>query len=178
MEVSNSQIDIRKRLESMFIDVVSLVFGSMILSLPGLLYTAIERNGTRLQDTQFFIYSSLFIWSLYFNKDIYFGRSIGKRISNLQVIDIKSNLPASPVKCFVRNLPILIWPIEGLVVLINPSRRIGDLIAGTRLVVFQPMDQEEKPAFSRLIAFLTVTWIAILFLFILGKYLVVQYFIR
>lgn len=68
------------------------------------------------------------------NKDFYNGRSIGKRVFGYQVVDIKTNSVASEIQCMARNLTLLIWPLEILIVLINPSRRLGDIIAGTKVI--------------------------------------------
>ena len=72
-------------------------------------------------------------FSIYLNKDAVKGQSVAKRILNNQVIDVKTGEIASPIKCFIRNVTIPIWIIEIPFVLINPQRRLGDLIAGTRV---------------------------------------------
>jgi len=51
-----------------------------------------------------------------------------------RVIDIKTNKPASEFQCFVRNLTIIGWPIEVIVGLINPQRRLGDFLANTKVI--------------------------------------------
>ena len=44
---------------------------------------------------------------------------------------MKTDTVASSLKCLIRNITIILWPIEVIVVLVSPSRRIGDFIAGT-----------------------------------------------
>ena len=51
----------------------------------------------------------------------------------MQVIDIKTGQVANPLKCLARNLTIVLWPLEVIFVLIDPKRRLGDKIAGTRI---------------------------------------------
>ena len=70
---------------------------------------------------------------IYLNKDFVFGRSIAKRVFGLVVTDNKTNKPASSLKCFIRNLTIPLWPLEVLISLFAPKRRLGDLMANTRL---------------------------------------------
>lgn len=82
--------------------------------------------------------------SLYFNKDMIQGKSIAKRALKQEVVNVKTGEVASTLKCFVRNLTIAVWPIEVIAVLINPSRRIGDFIAGTR-VDFITEERNSKP---------------------------------
>jgi uncharacterized RDD family membrane protein YckC len=83
--------------------------------------------------------------SLYFCKDCIDGRSIGKRITRLQVIDDKSKQPASPLQCFFRNIFCILWPMEIILIIINPSRRIGDFVARTKVVAYnQNFDQHIK----------------------------------
>jgi uncharacterized RDD family membrane protein YckC len=66
-------------------------------------------------------------------KDSFAGRSPAKRILGLQIINEKTNLPAGPLRCFARNLFIIMWPVEFIMALINPEKRLGDYVAGTRL---------------------------------------------
>jgi uncharacterized RDD family membrane protein YckC len=73
---------------------------------------------------------------LYLNKDFLFGKSIAKRIIGLQVIDNRNNQPADEFKCFLRNMTIPLYPLEVLVTLFTPDRRIGDWIANTRVEPF------------------------------------------
>lgn len=76
------------------------------------------------------------------NKDFYNGKSVAKRIHGYQVIDNKTNGPASEMQCMTRNLTMIIWPLEGLIALFNPSRRLGDFIAGTKLIDSDKQDPE------------------------------------
>ncbi|MCG2420491.1 RDD family protein [Aequorivita sp. F47161] len=73
---------------------------------------------------------------IYLNKDFFKAKSPAKRILGFQVIDRKTNKPANELQCFVRNLTICVaWPLEVIIGLINPERRIGDFIANTKVVV-------------------------------------------
>jgi len=72
---------------------------------------------------------------VYFNKDFFNAKSPAKRILGYQIIDRKNNELASELQCFVRNLTIIAWPIEVIIGLINPERRIGDFLANTKVVV-------------------------------------------
>ncbi len=74
------------------------------------------------------------IMFLYFFKDSFNGRSIAKRVTKLQVVDNKTGKAASVGKCFLRNLTIVIWPVEVLITFFSSHRRLGDIIAGTRVV--------------------------------------------
>ncbi|MCF6222791.1 MAG: hypothetical protein L3J34_03580 [Flavobacteriaceae bacterium] len=64
------------------------------------------------------------------------AKSPAKRILGYQVIDRKTEKPASELQCFIRNLTIAVaWPLEVVVGYVNPERRIGDFIANTKVVV-------------------------------------------
>lgn len=82
--------------------------------------------------------------ALYFCKDIINGRSIAKRLLKLQVVDNTSGEAASPLQCFVRNLFCIIWPVEVAIALTNTSRRLGDQVAGTKLVPYDPALKQSK----------------------------------
>lgn len=83
------------------------------------------------------------IVSLYFNKDLINGRSPAKRILKLQVIDKSTARPATPIKCLVRNFTLIIWPVEVIVVCFNPAQRLGDRLAGTKVVEYQNFEEKE-----------------------------------
>ena len=71
---------------------------------------------------------------IYFLKDNYRGKSIGKRLMGFQVVTSSKEEPAGVLRCFIRNLLIPLWPLEVLITLFSPSRRLGDLIAGTKVI--------------------------------------------
>lgn len=93
------------------------------------------------------VYLSLFGFSLLFFKDCINGQSIAKRLIKLQVVDNKTGAVATPMQCFVRNLTVFILPLEVLVILAQPERRIGDQIAGTKLVKYSRLtnNKTERP---------------------------------
>ena len=88
------------------------------------------------------------IFSIYLNKDALNGQSPAKRILNYRVIDVKINEIASPMKCLIRNLLFPIWIIEIPFVLINPEKRLGDIIAGTK-VVKNDFEIKSKPEMKK-----------------------------
>ncbi|MBX2963710.1 MAG: RDD family protein [Cyclobacteriaceae bacterium] len=135
------------RIGTMLLDHFIMTFVMMIVIAPGMVYDMMQTFGNPDAQPKLFlgnIYLNVLGFSLYFNKDIILGRSPAKRILKLQVIDIKTNKPANPLKCFVRNLTTVLWPIEVLVGLINNERRIGDYLAGTKLTIFNPDEHKAE----------------------------------
>lgn len=61
---------------------------------------------------------------------IFKGRSVGKRALGLVVCDRYTNALATPIQRVLRNLLLMIWPIDGIILLITGSS-IGDRIAKT-----------------------------------------------
>jgi len=72
---------------------------------------------------------------VYLNKDFVNARSIAKRILGLIIVDRATGEPASELKCLLRNLTIPIWPLEVLISLFSKNRRLGDIIANTRIEI-------------------------------------------
>ena len=70
-----------------------------------------------------------------FLKDTFNGRSLGKRYYRIQIENSKGDI-ATPLQCFIRNIFLLIWLIELIVLFKNGSRRIGDYVTGTKLVEY------------------------------------------
>ena len=61
------------------------------------------------------------------------GRSFGKRMFELNILDKSSNEPASAKQKIVRNLFFLIYFIDGIVMIVT-KESIGDKVANTVVV--------------------------------------------
>ncbi|MBO9151601.1 RDD family protein [Chitinophaga sp. GCM10012297] len=146
----SKQIRPGSRLGAMLLDHIIMVTILMFFSIPGMISgfantfkITHEQAGPQFMGGPWEYLSMLGI-ALYLCKDCINGRSIAKRILSLQVVDNLTGQAASPVKCLVRNLFIVLWPIEVLVALANTGRRLGDRVAGTRLVVFETTNERPK----------------------------------
>lgn len=76
-----------------------------------------------------------FIWmsSLFAIKDLpYREGSLGKKICKLEVLHLNNERLSSSIK-ILRNLFVLIWPVE-LILLLLFNRRLGDAIFKTKVV--------------------------------------------
>lgn len=148
------------RIGTMLLDHILTTIIVMIFVAPGMIYDITQTFGNPDAQPKLMLgnyYLNIFAFSLYFNKDIYMGRSFAKRILKLQIVDVKTGLPANALKCFLRNLTIIIWPIEVIVGLINNERRIGDFIAGTKLTTYDPELHKGQPNWSLIIIALLVS---------------------
>ncbi len=158
------------RIASMAIDHVIISIIVMIITLPIMLgklsgsFEISHYTNHNSIDYGNAIYFMIFAMAIYICKDCINGRSIAKRILGHEVIDRKTKLVADPLKCLVRNLFIIIWPVEVIMVLINPSRRLGDKVAGTEVVYFDKEKGRPKLNFPKL--FLAII-IAYGFLFVI-----------
>ena len=131
------------RLGTMLLDHVIMTGIMMIFFLPSMMLVFVDPvNGSNKPNPNFLDgslgYLALFGFSLYFCKDIINGRSIAKRILKLQVVNNSTGQVADPMRCFIRNIFCILWPIEVIAGITNTNRRIGDFVAGTKLVVFDP----------------------------------------
>jgi uncharacterized RDD family membrane protein YckC len=147
--VNNKQINTGTRLGAMLADHFFMSLIAMIFYFPEMVSSLIKFQDANNQaipnfENDVFIYISIFGFAIYFCKDCINGRSIAKRLLKLQVVDNTTGQVASPLKCFIRNLFIIIWPIEGIIALVNPSRRLGDRVAGTKLIIFDPTLENRK----------------------------------
>lgn len=63
------------------------------------------------------------------------GNSFGKLALGMRVVNRSDGAPAPAWRHLVRGLWLLLLPLEGLALLLNPNRRrLGDMTAGTRVI--------------------------------------------
>lgn len=67
-------------------------------------------------------------------KDCINGKSAGKRIMKIEIANEKEGEQVSAVSCIVRNIFVVLWIIEILVLFISKEKRIGDYVAKTKVV--------------------------------------------
>jgi uncharacterized RDD family membrane protein YckC len=142
--IRQNNVNAGERLASMVIDHIIMTAICMLFSIPLMIkgfagaFTISHQQNTDDGFNGPLFYIGLFGFALYFCKDCINGRSIAKRILKHQLVDHKTNQVASPLQCFIRNIFCAIWPVEVIVALINPERRIGDWVAGTKVIYYNP----------------------------------------
>ncbi|MCB9235114.1 MAG: RDD family protein [Bacteroidia bacterium] len=149
-----SRPDAGTRLGSMALDhfimsAVAGMFGGA--SLLGSLFGMFEmmKPSHHLQDKLPFDFGLMITFyaigfGIYLAKDSVQGRSLGKRITKLVVLNNSTREVAGPWRCLVRNLFAFLWPIEVILALANPSRRLGDMAAGTCVAKWDPEMETPK----------------------------------
>ena len=162
--MENGRINRGIRLGTMMADHIAMTFITMVFAMPIMIKTfsntmIIDHSPNNMEIFHGnLLYAVLFGFSLYFCKDSFNGRSIAKRMFKLQIVQIKSGNAATPMQCLIRNLFILIWPIEVIVSFINPERRIGDFVAGTKLVDYVPNQNKPEYNFAQIILSLIISF--------------------
>lgn len=138
---NEQKTEVGTRVLSMFLDYTVMIIVAMIFFIPKMLSdTSMSLDVTHHQKSQEILglsaYLGLIGLALFFCKDSIGGQSIIKRLLKLQIIEKRSGKVASPIRCLVRNLFFVIWPVELIMTIVNPSRRLGDMVAGTLVVPF------------------------------------------
>lgn len=144
--------DLGTRVGSMVLDHLAMTFIAFIFIVP--IYFMFIVNVAISQVPSFenpMIFVAIIGYALYFNKDMVEGRSLAKRGLNLQVVNAKTGLAASPYRCLLRNALLIIWPIEFIVALVNPEQRLGDMIAGTKVVKYDKTIEQPKINYTKII---------------------------
>jgi antitoxin component YwqK of YwqJK toxin-antitoxin module/uncharacterized RDD family membrane protein YckC len=162
------EITIGIRLASMLVDHFIMTFAMFIPIIPFMIIGMkdvfnISHEQTS-KDPAFIIYGFILGFAMYFNKDFFDGRSPAKRILKIQVINNKTGEVAGPLKCLLRNLTIPVWPLEAIFIIINPQRRLGDYIAGTRIETY---DSDNKRVKKELKDYILPITIGLLFTYLL-----------
>ncbi len=122
----------RKRLLSFTIDFFIIMIPLLIVCF---LYAAFEQGANEVfKKILYFMVLLAVLWYVFgiYLKDIIGRRSIGKKIMHLKIEDKKGH-EASIIQLIVRNLSFFIWPVEAVLLLLD-KERIGDKVAGTRVV--------------------------------------------
>ena len=164
---------LNKRLKSMYLDLLYILViffpWIIIISLP---FPFLPSKFEYLSFSISFIEGVIVILTV-LNKDLCNGRSIAKRVLGYQIIDIKTNEVASDFKCMLRNITFIIFPVEVIFTLLKNKRRIGDLIAGTKLIecdflpkesILSELNRKKNYSFSLLsvsfaVAIVTSLWL-------------------
>lgn len=158
------------RIASMLLDHIAMGIIIVLVNIPtylalfGFTQTTVEDLHTTTNGQIFMSpYLITLGFSLYFCKDCIGGRSIAKRLTKTIVVTNKTGVAANPLRCLVRNLFIPLWPIEVLYTLASstPERRIGDLVAGTRVdqYVKGDPDYDRKPLYLQAIFSIAITFL-------------------
>lgn len=152
----NRPISVGTRLGAMLLDHFFMTFIAVAFFIPTMISGFSDAFMVSHEQTDFNFmegpikYLGMFGFALYFCKDIINGRSIAKRILKLQVVDNKTGQVATPMQCLVRNIFCVLWMIEVIVAMTNTSRRLGDRVAGTKLVHLEPSLEQSKPNVGKL----------------------------
>ncbi len=117
--------------------IMTFVMGFIVFLLFGVGYL-IFGNPNEFKMPEWFvslpILLGVLVFSIYFNKDAIKGRSPAKRMLGFIIIDNKTGKIANPIQSVIRNLTIILWPIEVIFSIFSPQRRMGDFIAGTKVI--------------------------------------------
>jgi uncharacterized RDD family membrane protein YckC len=125
---SNEKIELEERIPPMILD----FFIGAITFLPVFLCIDYVMKSYDY-DSRFEFYMPIGI-ALFLLKDILNGKSIAKRAFGFKVIDIKTGKAANGIQCVVRNITYPFSFIEAFFILNNPSRRLGDILVGTKVI--------------------------------------------
>jgi hypothetical protein len=89
----------------------------------------------------FWIFNSiaLCLGVIILNKDIINGQGVVNRHFGYRVVDAKTGDIPAPIKSMLRNVTLLLYPFEFLYLQRGSDIRIGDRIAGTKLIQVEPV---------------------------------------
>lgn len=115
----------KKRILACLIDFITIIF------LVNIIGYIVEKSIVFSSYFWIIMIALLFISILL--KDLMFkNQSIGKKIMNISVKSLDNTVPSIPIIMF-RNITLVLWPLEGIILLIT-NKRIIDLILKTKVV--------------------------------------------
>ena len=131
-DLMNTNVRIRR--------IIAWIIDWNLSGLPCLLYTTIFMDVFKRPSFQNIGYILIFMLLVFlypvtfvFRDVIFKGRSIGKRIFGLYVLDKNTNEPASIKQRIIRNLFFFIYPVDGIILIIT-KESIGDKAVNTTVV--------------------------------------------
>jgi len=99
-------------------------------------------------------------------KDLFGGRSLGKRSQKLQLVRLDGS-SVSYIRMIIRNLFIIIWPVELIMYLANSGQRLGDLACNTTVVAATEDNRQivdkQKVTITIIIVAVLCSFIAVLY---------------
>ena len=120
--------------------IIAWIIDWNLFGLPCLLYTTIFMDVFQRPSFQNIGYILIFMLLVFlypltfvFRDVIFKGRSIGKRIFGLYVLDKNTNEPASIKQRIIRNLFFFIYPVDGIILIVT-KESIGDKAVNTTVV--------------------------------------------
>ena len=120
--------------------IIAWIIDWNLSGLPCLLYTTIFMDVFKRPSFQNIGYILIFMLLVFlcpitfvFRDVIFKGRSIGKRIFGLYVLDKNTNEPASIKQRIIRNLFFFIYPVDGIILIVT-KESIGDKAVNTTVV--------------------------------------------
>ena len=120
--------------------IIAWIIDWNLSGLPCLLYTTIFMDVFKRPSIQSVGYILIFVLLVFlypvtfvFRDVIFKGRSIGKRIFRLHVLDKNTNETASTKQRIIRNLFFFIYPVDGIILLVT-KESIGDKAVNTIVV--------------------------------------------
>lgn len=121
----------RKRMVAFIIDVI---FFAVIMIAAALIATSV--SGITIFEKAIAIIGAIIMQISMlgvFLKDVFFGMSIGKKITGIRVISCDGG-NISILQAIFRNITFLIWPIE-ILLLLDGRERLGDRLSKTKVVL-------------------------------------------
>ena len=120
--------------------IIAWIIDWNLSGLPCLLYTTVFMDVFKRPSIQSVGYILIFVLLVFlypvtfvFRDVIFKGRSIGKRIFRLHILDKNTNETASTKQKIIRNLFFFISPVDGIILLVT-KESIGDKAVNTIVV--------------------------------------------
>lgn len=120
--------------------IIAWIIDWNLSGLPCLLYTTIFMDMFKQPSIQNMSYILIFMLLVFlcpvtfvFRDVIFKGRSIGKRIFGLHILNKTTNEPASIKQRIIRNLFFFVYPVDGII-LIATKESIGDKVVNTVVI--------------------------------------------
>tara|TARA_R110001592_G_scaffold213766_1_gene466588 strand:+ start:6777 stop:7391 length:615 start_codon:yes stop_codon:yes gene_type:complete len=129
--------------EVIYFQVVSLTLYFLFMVISTLAEFLVPLITNSEYEVSFWIFNGMFFihGAITLNKDLVNGQGIVNRHFGYRVVDAKTEITSTPIKCMLRNLTAILFPFE-FIFLQWSDKRLGDLLFGTKLLKVTPTPPE------------------------------------
>ena len=138
-----------KRVGAFMIDLLISACVQALLFIPFIIIPLVQKTISGAEVTSRNLYITLVVFTYLLLRDLPHGRSIGKKALRLQARSSNAE-PASSSQLVLRNLFVVLYPVEAIWLIASSGRRrLGDIAARTGVFEYEAEEKQEHTYYRK-----------------------------